>query len=162
MKALLPKLAVVCSLIAITNATETGDILSAFNDAYIEGPSTSYSYWEGTGSIQSNAFQNYYRKVYAEYFALSNSLSNRTVACVNGDIPQAEGYIASPSIPELAFETKVKKTRNDEFMEQWLTNGDETALQALDESIPAMTIAYGKMLFELSKCSGFLYGELVN
>ena len=44
----------------------------------------------------------------------------------------------------------------------WRDLNDEAALNDLSGLISKLTVSYSRMLFELSSCSGYLYGELVN
>jgi len=44
----------------------------------------------------------------------------------------------------------------------WRNFNDQDARVSLDTLVPKLTISFSRMLFELSSCSGYLYGELVN
>jgi len=143
-------------------ATESGDLLDAFNEIALEVPTVAFDIWNGNGEIDSAEFKTYYSQQFNQYVELASKLSIRAVACSQGKIPQAGDYQSMTDLAELYGTIAETLTRSQTQLKLWVDLKDQSAMEQLGKLIPSLTVSYSRMLFELSSCSGYLYGELVN
>lgn len=143
-------------------ASESSDLLDAFNQLALEDPDVAYEYWDGSGAFSSAAFKSYYRQQFQEYVDIATRLSIRAIACAEGDIPAADGYQSMADLKDLYVSIAKSLTETETQLKLWYDLNDEDALTKVSRFIPELSVAYSRMLFELSSCSGYLYGELVN
>lgn len=143
-------------------ATESSDLLDDFNEVSLEIPSLAFEVWDGGGEVNSDEFKAFYFDQFDQYIQLATRLSIRAIACANGDIPQAEDYASMTDLKTLYVSIAETVTQSETKLKLWRDLNDEAALNDLGGLISKLTVAYSRMLFELSSCSGYLYGELVN
>jgi hypothetical protein len=143
-------------------ASESSDLLDAFNQLTLEDPDVAYDYWDGSGSFSSNEYKSYYRQQFQDYVDVATRLSIRAIACAEGDIPSAEGYQSMADLKDLYVSIAKTLTETETQLKLWYDLNDEDALEEVAGLVPELSVAYSRMLFELSSCSGYLYGELVN
>ena len=149
-------------LSSVAFATESGDLLDAFNEISLEIPAVEFEIWNGNGDIDSAAFKTYYSKQFSLYVDLATKLSIRAVACSQGQLPQADGYQPMTDLKALYGNIAETLGRSQIQLKLWVDLKDQDAMAQLGRQIPTLTASYSRMLFELSSCSGYLYGELVN
>ncbi|MDX1343804.1 MAG: hypothetical protein R3309_10940 [Reinekea sp.] len=155
-------MATLLMLSSVAFATESGDLLDAFNEISLEVPTIAFEEWGGSGSIESPEFKAFYVNQFNQYVDLASKLSIRAVACSSGDIPQASDYQAMTDLKALYAGIAETLTRSQTQLKLWVDLKDQGAMAELGKLIPKLTVSYSRMLFELSSCSGYLYGELVN
>jgi len=143
-------------------ATESGNLLDAFNEVTLESPSVEYEDWGYADGVDSAAFKSYYSDQFNLYITLATSLSIRAIACSNGDIPQAEGYQSMTNVTSVYSSIGELLSSGESKLALWVNFNDQNAKEELETIVPKLTVSYSRMLFELSNCSGYLYGELVN
>lgn len=143
-------------------ATESGTILDALADISIDSPAVAYRFWPGENSIESQQFRDYYQQQYDSYFTWARALAARTQQCVLGTIPVAKGYSPSSGIANVLATVASEQQIADQSLVAWVEQNNERSLQLLNDNVPQLSVEYGKIMFELSKCSGYLGGELVN
>ena len=147
---------------ACAGATESSDLLDAFNDISLETPTVAFDVWEGEGEIESSPFKDYYQDQFDQYVDLASRISLRAIACSQGDIPMADGYTAMADLKSLYATISSTLSNAETQLKLWVDLGDAGARDRLGQLIPKLTVDYSRMLFVLSSCSGYLYGELVN
>lgn len=162
MKSLQTGLAVLILLSSAAFATQSSDLLDAFNDVSLETPANAYQSWSGGGDMSGSAFKNYYLNQFDRYINIASKLSTRALSCANGDIPQADGYQSMADLE--AINTAIEGTLyvTVSKLKMWINTDNQSALEELNTLIPKLTVSYSRFLFELSNCSGYLYGEMVN
>ncbi len=144
------------------SATESGDLLDAFNDITLQGPSVQFKSWEDGSEIDSSAYKSHYNDQFRLYVVLANQIADRATGCALGDLEQADGYQSMTDVEELSGKIDIQREDAQELLQRWISNDSLAALASLDTLVPKLTVSYSRMLFELSTCSGYLYGELVN
>jgi hypothetical protein len=143
-------------------ATESGSILDALNDMSIDSPVVAHRYWSGSSGLESPQFRNYYQQQYTNYFFWAKALTSRAQQCVLGTIPVARGYTPSAAITNTLAMVASEQQIADQSLLAWVEQNNARSLELLNTTIPRLSVEYGKIMFELSKCSGYLGGELVN
>jgi hypothetical protein len=143
-------------------ATESSDLLNAFNEVSLEVPSIAFDVWDSDLPIDSSEFKTHYVNQFEEYVAVASKLAIRAVACANGDIPQVEDYQSMTDMKQLYVSIIETVSAVESQLTLWVDINDGDAIDELGRLVPKLTVSYSRMLFELSSCSGYLYGELVN
>lgn len=153
-----------CLILGSVLATETTDLLERFSNLTLETPSRQYALWpqKNSHTAESPAFRDYYRAHVRRYAQTAQQLTERTRACATGELPQAPGYSPSLDIGQTMTTLQAMLDQVQGHLEQWHRHGDPSAARKLDEAIPKLTMGYTRILFELSNCSGALYGDPVN
>lgn len=146
------------------HATETTDLLDRFSNLRLETPARLHQQWEQSGSqsMDSVAFRQYYQQQFRRYAAMARRLSARTQACASGELAQAPGYSPSIDIGTTLLNMDTRLTETEENATNWVRTGSDASHQELSENIPRLTTGYARILFELSNCSGYLYGDPVH
>jgi len=142
--------------------TESGDLLEAFNEVNLEDPNYEFEEWDGTGDLNSTEFKAHYAGYLKDYVDLASKLSIRAIACANGDLEKAQDYQPMTDVKAVYALTGELVTQAQTQLSLWINFNDQDARISLETLVPKLTISYSRMLFELSNCSGYLYGELVN
>lgn len=143
-------------------ATESSDLLDAFSELSLETPELAYEIWDEPSEFNSSAFKAYYSQEFTAYVDVATRLSIRAIACADGDIPAADDYRAMADLKELYAGIAQVLTKAETQLKLWRDLNDDNAQAQLSKLIPELSVSYSRMLFELSSCSGYLYGELVN
>jgi hypothetical protein len=154
--------AALCLLSAVTLATESSDLLEKFNEVSLEVPTIAYDDWDQDEGIESKAFKAFYIDAFNEYIDVASELAIRAVACANGDIPQTQDYQSMTDLKQLYVSIIESISSAETKLALWEDLNDQESLNELGNIVPSLTVSYSRMLFELSSCSGYLYGELVN
>jgi hypothetical protein len=142
--------------------TESGDLLEAFNAVNLDSPSYAFDEWSGTDDVNSEEFKAFYAGYFQTYVDLAAKLSIRAIACANGDLDMAPDYQPMTDVTAVYTLTGEWVTQAQTQLSLWRNFNDQDARVSLDTLVPKLTISFSRMLFELSSCSGYLYGELVN
>jgi len=149
-------------LCSFVYGTESGDLLDAFNEVNLEDPNYEFEEWDGTGGLNSPEFKAHYAGHFKNYVDLASKVSIRAIACANGDLEKARDYQPMTDVTAVYTLAGELVTQAQTQMSLWINFNDQDARISLDTLVPKLTISYSRMLFELSSCSGYLYGELVN
>jgi len=146
------------------NATESTELLDNFSNLTLETPSRLHQQWEQRDSLglDSTTFRQHYQREFQIYADMAKRLALRTRACATGELPQASGY--SPSLDLGATLESMQGTldKTENLVSTWVRSADESARLELGQTIPRLTTGFARILFELSNCSGYLYGDPVN
>lgn len=146
------------------HATESTDLLDRFSNLTLETPTRLHRQWAQRDrfELDSTTFRQYYQRQFQTYAETAERLADRTRACATGELPQAPGYSPSLDLGATleAMERTLAQTRRD--VADWTRTSDESARLELGEDIPRLTTGFARILFELSNCSGYLYGDPVN
>ena len=149
-------------LCAGVSATESGDLLRTFSEMSLETPVVLHDEWSVSDPLDSDAFKTEYTQYFNQYIEVATTLSVRAIDCANGELPQADAYESMTDLSRLYASVAETVTRSQTQLRLWQDLNDTAARDRLAELIPTLTNAYSRLMFELSGCSGFLYGELVN
>ncbi|WP_320822434.1 hypothetical protein [Reinekea sp.] len=149
-------------LCSFVYGTESGDLLDAFNEVNLEDPNYEFEEWSGTGDQDSTEFKAHYAGHFKTYVDLASKVSIRAIACANGDLVRSQDYQPMTDVSAVYALTGELVNQAQTQLSLWINFNDQDARVSLDALVPKLTISYSRMLFELSNCSGYLYGELVN
>lgn len=149
-------------MLAGVSATESGDLLDTFSEMSLDVPVVAYEDWSGSDRLDSDAFQADFAQAFNDYIDVGTAMSVRAINCADGELPQAEGYQSMTDLADLYVSIAETVTRSQTQLRLWQDLNDAQARERLSELIPNLTNAYSRMMFELSGCSGYLNGELVN
>lgn len=153
-----------CLILGAALATETTELLDRFSNLTLETPSRQYALWpqKNRHAVESPVFRDYYRAHVQRYAQIARRLTEHARACATGELPQAPGYSPSLDIGQTMTKLQTMLDQMQGHLEQWHSYGDPSTARKLDEAIPKLTMGYTRILFELSNCSGALYGDPVN